>query len=425
MHRYAHGSRAHQGSRLHGDLGHAGRRAAVRFRRTAPRTTATGASTSRRSTRTWAPNADFAAFVDCAHTLGLKVYLDVVVNHTADVILLAGRHELPRRRRGAVPRLQGQAVLGSAVRGREALPVPLGRVPAAPAARPPAEPCAQAAGLAQRRDAVPQPRGHRLRSCSPACFEQGDFFGLDDLFTEQPFVVHGLARGVSASWIRRFKVDGFRVDTAKHVDRAFFRVWAPRIRAAARAAGVQRLRDLRRGVRSPTRSSLSIVRPRPRAPERHRLPAPGLARSLRGRLRRSRAASPRGSPTTTTSAGRTASRRRRRRSSGNHDIGRAARLIQRADRARAAPSSCAASILGHSLLYLPARRAGRLLRRRGRDDRARRRQGRAAGHVPDEGRRVAGGGAGRRRRRSGPARPSTSTPRSPRRASISRARRAS
>ena len=35
-------------------------------------------------------NADFAAFVDCAHSLGMKVYLDIVVNHTADVILLSG-----------------------------------------------------------------------------------------------------------------------------------------------------------------------------------------------------------------------------------------------------------------------------------------------------------------------------------------------
>ena len=32
--------------------------------------------------------ADFRAFVDCAHALGLKVILDVVVNHTADVIRL-------------------------------------------------------------------------------------------------------------------------------------------------------------------------------------------------------------------------------------------------------------------------------------------------------------------------------------------------
>ena len=34
--------------------------------------------------------ADFAAMVGCAHRLGLRVYLDVVVNHTADVISPSG-----------------------------------------------------------------------------------------------------------------------------------------------------------------------------------------------------------------------------------------------------------------------------------------------------------------------------------------------
>ena len=58
-------------------------------------------------------------------------------------------------------------------------------------------------------------------SCSITCFEQGDFFGLDDLFTEKPDVSNGLAQ-IYASWITRFKVDGFRVDTAKHVNAAFF-----------------------------------------------------------------------------------------------------------------------------------------------------------------------------------------------------------
>jgi glycosidase len=73
--------------------------------------------------------------------------------------------------------------------------------------------------------------------CSELCFEQGDFFGLDDLFTEQPAVVNGLA-DIYASWIRMYKVDGFRIDTAKHVNAAFFRIWVPKILAAARAAGV-------------------------------------------------------------------------------------------------------------------------------------------------------------------------------------------
>ena len=49
--------------------------------------------------------------------------------------------------------------------------------------------------------------------------------------------MRGLAE-LWASWIAKYKVDGFRIDTARHVDEAFFRVWVPRIMAAARAAGV-------------------------------------------------------------------------------------------------------------------------------------------------------------------------------------------
>jgi glycosidase len=74
-------------------------------------------------------------------------------------------------------------------------------------------------------------------SCSTTCFEQGDFYGLDDLFTEKPNVLNGLAQ-VYASWITRFHVDGFRVDTAKHVNAAFFKLWVPKIRAAAKSAGI-------------------------------------------------------------------------------------------------------------------------------------------------------------------------------------------
>ena len=75
-------------------------------------------------------------------------------------------------------------------------------------------------------------------AAAPACFEQGDFFGLDDLFTEQPAVVTGLAAGV-----RRLDraLQGRRVP-GRHREarrRAFFPSWVPKIRAAARAAGVK------------------------------------------------------------------------------------------------------------------------------------------------------------------------------------------
>jgi glycosidase len=70
-------------------------------------------------------------------------------------------------------------------------------------------------------------------SCSEQCYEQGDFFGLDDLFTEKPNVEKGLA-DVFADWVTRYKLDGFRVDTARHVNQGFFKLWVPQILRAAK-----------------------------------------------------------------------------------------------------------------------------------------------------------------------------------------------
>ena len=182
-------------------------------------------------------DADFAAFADCAHSLGLKVYLDVVVNHTADVIFLGGGttfrgpDEMPYRD------CRGKPFVAQDFAGGKRFPCLSERY--------------------QPRQPIVLPQNRRLKrpawlndvtryhnrgdiefsSCSSVCFEQGDFFGLDDVFTEQPYVVSGLAK-VYGDWIRRYKVDGFRIDTAKHLDRAFFRSWAPKLEAAARAAGV-------------------------------------------------------------------------------------------------------------------------------------------------------------------------------------------
>jgi alpha-amylase len=182
--------------------------------------------------------AEFEAFVQCAHRLGLRVYLDVVVNHTADVILPTGGSgwvdpaEVPYRD----------------CRGR--------RFDPAAYALKRTFPCLRASTM-PRVPHVPTPERNVKRpawlndvtryhnrgdvsfgSCSELCFEMGDFFGLDDLFTEQGVVADGLGK-VYGDWIRRFKVDGFRIDTARHVNAAFFKRWIPQIRAAARQAGVK------------------------------------------------------------------------------------------------------------------------------------------------------------------------------------------
>jgi glycosidase len=177
---------------------------------------------------------DFANLVDAAHGLGLKVYLDVVVNHTADVIQPSN----------------GGTYSDAPFRDCHGKPFdPARYVTAKPfpclAARfmPEVPYLAPADAHLKKPDWLNDPLNYHDRgnidfgSCSEQCFEQGDFYGLDDLFTEKPVVEQGLAT-IYGSWIARFHVDGFRVDTAKHVNAAFFRLWVPQIRASARAVGI-------------------------------------------------------------------------------------------------------------------------------------------------------------------------------------------
>jgi glycosidase len=173
---------------------------------------------------------DFGNLVDRAHAIGLKVYLDVVVNHTGDLITLSdsGRYsDVPFR-----------DCHGNFFRAERY--VTARTFPCLAARYMPKVPYVDAGDRHLKKPAwLNDPLNYHDRgnidfgSCSTQCFEQGDFFGLDDLFTEKPNVMKGLAQ-IYASWIERFHVDGFRVDTAKHVNAAFFKLWVPRIRAEAR-----------------------------------------------------------------------------------------------------------------------------------------------------------------------------------------------
>jgi hypothetical protein len=101
---------------------------------------------------------DFARFVATAHRLGLEVYLDVVVNHTADVIFLgSGYSDAPYQD------CRGRVFDPRQVRRREDVPVPEARRHAARAAPARRGRAREAPGVDERRDGLPQPRRHRLR----------------------------------------------------------------------------------------------------------------------------------------------------------------------------------------------------------------------------------------------------------------------
>jgi len=165
-------------------------------------------------------DADFAAFVARAHALGLKVILDVVVNHTGDVIQLSSPAYQSKQYRDC----HGKVFNPAQYVGTNRFPCLSARSMPNP---PTVDPAIKSPGWLNDPTNY-HDRGNLTFSgpCDEQCLEQGDFFGLDDLFTEKPVVVNGLA-AIYAAWVKKYKLDGFRVDTARHVNAGFFGLWVP------------------------------------------------------------------------------------------------------------------------------------------------------------------------------------------------------
>lgn len=175
---------------------------------------------------------DFADFTSCAHKLGMKVILDVVVNHTGDIIQDGSTYN-PSPYRDC----HGKVFNPAKYVGKSTFPcMSVSKMPNVPFVLPGLAHVKKPAWLNDLTNY--HERGPvDFSSCSQACYEQGDIFGLDDLFTEKPAVLNGLAQ-IYASWIEKYKLDGFRVDTARHVNAGFWRLWDPKVVAAAKKVGV-------------------------------------------------------------------------------------------------------------------------------------------------------------------------------------------
>jgi glycosidase len=142
-------------------------------------------------------NADMANFSKCAKKLGLKIILDIVTNHTGDVVKY---------------------------RGNEAY------IPT------------DAKNLKKPAWLNTLSNYHNVGDMSSCwgvgnCTKLGDFYGLDDLATEKSQVWKGWAQ-VYSKWLTDYGISGFRVDTARHVDDKFFKNWSPLIQKSAVSAGI-------------------------------------------------------------------------------------------------------------------------------------------------------------------------------------------
>lgn len=181
-------------------------------------------------------NEELKRLVKLSHQRGIKVYLDVIVNHTADVIKYAeGKYAYIDKKTAPYTDARGRAFEDSnyADGSRDFPKVNTDSFPYTPAFDTPAD--AKAKVPAWLNDATMyHNRGDSTFSGENS--EYGDFYGLDDLWTERPEVVRGLTK-VYGDWIGGTGVDGFRLDTVKHTNLEFWPQFSRGIQRAAEAAG--------------------------------------------------------------------------------------------------------------------------------------------------------------------------------------------
>ncbi|XVV05317.1 pullulanase-type alpha-1,6-glucosidase [Actinosynnema sp. CA-248983] len=170
---------------------------------------------------------DMRRLIRDAHGRGMKVFFDIVANHTADLIDYAeGKYDYVST--GAVPYLdaEGRPVDISEIAGQRDFPKLT--APYTPVVRGKKTP-----------DWLNDPSLYHNRgnsTFSGESNEYGDFAGLDDLMTEHPKVVAGMKR-IFTNWIDVLGIDGYRVDTVKHVNMEFWQALAPHVQRYAESRG--------------------------------------------------------------------------------------------------------------------------------------------------------------------------------------------
>ncbi|MEU9303518.1 pullulanase-type alpha-1,6-glucosidase [Streptomyces sp. NPDC048269] len=180
-------------------------------------------------------NADLERLIDKAHGKGMKVFFDVITNHTADVVDYR-EASYSYLSKGAFPYLTKDGVPFEDKDYADGK----GKFPKTDGESFPRTPFVPDAKKNLKSPAwLNDPAMYHNRGDSTFAGEssdQGDFFGLDDLWTERPEVVSGMEK-IYEKWVKDFRIDGFRIDTVKHVNTEFWTQWATALDAYAAKRG--------------------------------------------------------------------------------------------------------------------------------------------------------------------------------------------
>ena len=192
-------------------------------------------------------NDDLKSLIDAAHERGIKVFFDIITNHTADVldyedsayaangaVPYVSKEEEPYRDSAGEPFDDSDYALGT-----NGFPdVDLSSFPYTPVFQDEADRTAKTPSW------LNDPTMYHNRGTSTFAGEDsmyGDFpsgnrSALDDLWTERPRVLRGMI-DIYKTWVRDAGVDGFRIDTVKHVNMEFWKRFAPALTGYASSIG--------------------------------------------------------------------------------------------------------------------------------------------------------------------------------------------
>jgi len=202
-------------------------------------------------------NADLKALVEEAHRRNIKVIFDIITNHTADVIRYTECHgnedgsikgtispcryrekaDYPFTRHGGKDgAVINEGFIGDGPEGQtrdnfeKLVRQDYAYTPYVPDAEKTVKVPAWLNELKYYHN-----RGESHWEGESSLY--GDFAGLDDLFTEHPAVVDGFI-DIYKHWISEYKIDGFRIDTVRHVNDEFWQKLSPALVAHAKEEGI-------------------------------------------------------------------------------------------------------------------------------------------------------------------------------------------
>jgi pullulanase-type alpha-1,6-glucosidase len=190
-------------------------------------------------------NDDMRALVDAAHDRGIKVFFDIITNHSADVITY---DEAEYTADGNLPYVSTadepyRAADGTPFDDRDYAGT--GDFPEVDLDSFPYTPIVPAGEADLKVPAwLNDPRYYHNRGVSTFSgesdtygdFPSGPFSSLDDLWTEHPDVVEGMI-DIYNAWVGDVGIDGFRIDTVKHVNIEFWQQFSPGVLAFADSIG--------------------------------------------------------------------------------------------------------------------------------------------------------------------------------------------